>query len=194
MNTQIASIVEGHGEVHAVPLLIRRIASVCSPDAIVEPLRPMRVPRNRLMKPGEVERAVEFAARLSGPDGRILIVFDADGDCPKDLAAEVAERARSARGDRLIGVVIAKQEYEAWLIAAAESLAARRGLGGQIAAPPAPETIADAKGWLSDRMTAGRPYQPTLDQAALTALLDLTRARNRAPSFDKMWREVCALI
>ena len=42
-------------------------------------------------------------------------------------------------------------------------------------------------------MRPGRSYRPTLDQAALTAAIDLAAART-APSFDKLWREVVALL
>ena len=62
---RLAAIVEGHGEVEAVPLLIRRIAaeldSVLVPQ--VDPV--LRVPASRLRKEGELERNVEFAARKS---------------------------------------------------------------------------------------------------------------------------------
>ena len=42
-------------------------------------------------------------------------------------------------------------------------------------------------------MPRGRRYRETLDQAALTAKLNLTVAR-AVPSFDKLWRDVCALL
>ena len=53
-----------------------------------------------------LERAVEFAARQSGEQGRILILLDADDDCPKELAAEMLRRAEAARQDRIIRVVL----------------------------------------------------------------------------------------
>ena len=39
-----------------------------------------------------------------------------------------------------------------------------------------------------------RSYRPTADQAALTALFDMVAARERSPSFDKMWRAMIALL
>ena len=98
-----------------------------------------------------------------------------------------------ARGDRLIRVVMAKREYEAWLIAAAASIAGHRSLDASITAPVDAESIADAKGWLSDRMAPGHSYRETLDQPALTDVFDLNAARV-APSFDKLWRDVGALL
>lgn len=59
---RIAAIVEGHAEADAVPLLLRRIAEVAAPGAIVEVPRPIRVKRQRVLKEGELERTVDFAA------------------------------------------------------------------------------------------------------------------------------------
>ena len=42
-------------------------------------------------------------------------------------------------------------------------------------------------------MPPDRKYRPTLHQAALTKLFDLDAAR-AAPSFDKLWRDVTALL
>jgi hypothetical protein len=190
---RIVAIVEGHGETEAAPLLVRRIAQAISPETVVDVPKPIRIKRNRLLKEGELERAVELAARTSGTEDGILILLDADRDCPKNLAPEILRRASVARGDRVIRVVLAKREYEAWFLAAAESIAGQRGLHDGIRPPSDPESVANPKEWLSDRMPAGRSYRETLDQPALTMRFDLTAAR-RAPSFDKLWRDVASLL
>ena len=82
----IITIVEGDGEVQAVPILIRRIAEVVTPGSFPDVPKPIRVRRDGILKPGEIERSVEFAADQAGPDGRILILLDTDDDCPRDLA------------------------------------------------------------------------------------------------------------
>lgn len=187
---RIACIVEGHGEVEAVPILIRRMAS----DIGIYPdiLPPMRVPASKLRKAGELERAVEFAARKCGDGGAILILLDADDDCPAELGPELLFRSVQARADRRIGVVLAKREYEAWFLAATESLAGRRGLPADLASPPDPEAIRDAKGWLADRMGGGS-YSETTDQPALTAQFDMNAA-GTSDSFDKCRREILKLL
>ncbi len=191
--SRIVTIVEGHGEVQAVPILLRRIAERQSPAVAVELPRPIRVKRQRLLKPGELERAVDLAGRQCGTDGAILILLDADRDCPKELASEILDRARRARGDRKIRVVLAKTEYESWLLAAMDSIAGHRGIASTATAPPDPESLPDAKGLVSRQMPAGRSYRETLDQPALTAIFDLELAR-RSPSFDKLWRDVTSLL
>ena len=90
--------------------------------------------------------------------------------------------------------MLAQREYEAWFLAAADSIAGRRGIQDDIAAPNDAEAIRDAKGWLTSRMPAGRAYKETRDQPALTSLFDLSTARRGAPSFDKMWRTVTQLL
>ena len=190
---EIIAIVEGRGELSAVPLLIRRVAAEVSPLAHVSVLAPIRVDRNKVTGPNELERTVRAAARRSGPDGRILILLDADRDCPAQLGPELLRRARAARGDRHIRVVIPNSEFESWFLASAESLGGRRGIDPILVAPNDPESIRDAKGWLTARMPAAKPYRPARDQAALVSAMDFKAAR-RAPSFDKFWRDVCELL
>ena len=190
----IVAIVEGDGEVEAVPILIRRIAAAETPGVFPEVPRPNKVQRGTILKPEGIRRYVEFAARQGGPDGRILILFDADDDCPRDLASRILRRATEVRSDRRIQVVLAQREYEAWFLAAADSLAGNRGLRDDLTAPGDPESIRDAKGWLTGQMPRGRSYRETLDQPALTEGFDLERARRSAASFRKMWRAVTELL
>ena len=188
---RIVAVVEGQGEVAALPILLRRIAAVLGvhldmPD-------PIRVRRNKVVKPDELERVVELAARRAGPEGRILLLLDADQDCPAELAPELLQRAVNARSDRPISVVLAKSEFEAWFVAAAESIAGKRSIRVSARAPANPESILDAKGWLSNCMPGVRSYRSTRDQPALAASFDLEAAR-AAPSFDKFWRDVVRLM
>ena len=190
---RIATIVEGHGEVEAVPILLRRIAERVVPGIALEVPRPIRVKRHQILKVEELERAVALAAGRAGPNGGILVLLDADDDCPAELASRLLRRARQSRPDRPIRVVLAKAEYESWFLAAAASLAGHRGID-EAASPPADsEAIRNAKGWLSACMPPGRRYRETLHQAALTARFDVDAAR-AAPSFDKMWRDLASLL
>ena len=190
---RLASIVEGDGECEAIPVLVRRIALALDPGLVplVQPV--LRVPGSRLIKQGELERTVELAARKLGGQGGILIVLDCDDGCPAEDAPTFLKRAIAARRDLAISVVLAKREYEAWFLAAAESLRGQRGLPTDLAGPPDPEAIRGAKEWLAERMPPGRGYSETSDQPALTAIFDLTAAR-RVDSFDKCYREITRLL
>jgi hypothetical protein len=120
-------------------------------------------------------------------------MIDADDDCPAELGPRLLEWANHARSDIPVAVVLAKVEFEAWFLAAAASLGGRRGLCQPLMAPPDPERVRDAKGWLSRNMAGSRHYSETLDQAALAAVFDLQAAR-AADSFDKCYREIRRLI
>ena len=190
---RVITIVEGHGETEAVPLLVRRMAARLDYRGSLELPHPIRVNRGRLLRAGELERAVDLAGRKSSAGDAILVVFDADGDCPATLAPAVLARAVASRRDRRIAVIIANREYEAWLIAASDSLVAQGRLRPSASAPANPEDIRNPKAWLSDHLAGSRSYSETIDQAALTAVFDLTEAR-RAASFDKFFREVESLL
>jgi hypothetical protein len=194
-HVRIAAIVEGHGEVEAVPVLIRRIAAQTDTSLAVEIPPPIRVPANRLRKMGELERTVELAVRKLGGKGGVFILMDCDWDngCPKWDAPILLDRARTARPDVSISLVLAYKEYEAWFIAAVESIKHRLGVSGNLESVPDPEGIRGAKEWLSRRMPRGQPYAETIDQPALTQLFDIQAAR-RASSFDKCYREIVSML
>ena len=99
---------------------------------------------------------------------------------PRELGPGLLQRARTKRPDRAISVVLAKAEYEAWFLAAGDSIAGQQDIAGSITPPPDPESIRDAKGWLSARMPPGQSYRPTLHQPKLTAVFDLDSARGGA--------------
>jgi hypothetical protein len=193
MEITIGCVVEGHGDVSAVPVLIRRLIAQKHPDITVHLPRPVRIPRSRLIKEGELERAAALAALNAGPAGGVLVLFDADDDCPAEMAPGLVHRMTERLGDRPCKVVLAKHEFESWLIAAAVSISGRRGLVVGLTRPGDPESIRDAKGWLSDHMQTGRKYRETLDQDALAAVFDLDAARS-APSFDKLVRDLEHLV
>lgn len=192
---KIAVIVEGHGECEAVPILIRRIALEIDPGFVPIILPPLRVPAARLLKTGEIERSVDFISRKLQGSGGIIVLVDCDwrDSCPKKDGPELLRRARSARSDLPLSVILARMEFEAWFIAAAESLRGKRNLSPELECPPDPEAIRGAKGWLSARMSGNQGYSETIDQPALTMEFDMKAAR-RADSFDKCYRDIRSML
>lgn len=192
---KIAAIVEGHGECEAVPILVRRIALDVDPGFVPCILSPLRVPASRLVKQGEIERSVDLVARKLQGQGGIIVILDCDAEdcCLAQAGPQLLARARASRSDMPISVVMAKKEFEAWFIAAADSLRGRRNLANDLHSPSDPEGIRDAKGWLSDRMTPGLGYSETDDQPALTAIFDMASAR-KIDSFDKCYRDIKVML
>jgi len=192
---RIAAIVEGHGECEAVPILIRRIAQTIDPGFVPKVLPPLRVPASRLMKEGEMERSVDLAARKLRGQGGIIILLDCDWDdgCPATDGPALLSRAMDVRRDLPIAVILAKREFEAWFLAAVESLRGKHGLPEDLESPAEPEGIRGAKEYLSDKMPQGRSYAETMEQPAFTAIFNMDLAR-RADSFDKCYREIEGML
>ncbi|MCH7870846.1 MAG: DUF4276 family protein [Planctomycetes bacterium] len=203
---RIAPIVEGHGEVIAIRRLLERIWREVVGGEYLEVLQPVRLPRSKLLttdiKHGiktaddqEIERAVKFAAaKLQGRrdvpmSDLVLLLLDADTDCPKDLAPNLLRAVQEAAGAQDATVILANVEYETWFVGAAESLEGPLRLDAGDADIADPEQRRYGKGWIKQRFT-GTKYSETVDQVKLTARMDLEACRARCPSFDKLCREL----
>ena len=186
----VASIVEGDGEVAAFPVLLRSLNDWRTPSALVDVLHPIRVRRDRFLnREQEFRRHLLLAASKCGPDGWIIVLLDADDDCPAELGPATLERARAVAPHRHISVVLANREYEAWFIAAAESLHGQRGFSiGPAEDHPDAERPRNAKGWVAERMVGGT-YREVTDQPAFSARMDLDEAFAHSRSFRKLCRE-----
>ena len=193
--SRIAVVVEGDGERRAAPVLIRRIAQAIDPTIQVVVPEGFRHPSGSMIRPGGLERAVRAAA-IKHPNHAVLVLLDCDDDCPAILGPKLLQRLNAAGQDLVTSVVlVSAQEFESWFLAACESLAGKRDLQPDLMPPPAPESIRNAKGWLSDRMLPkSRRYAPTQDQEYLAARFDLQAALARSPSFHKLWREITRLM
>lgn len=190
---RIIAIVEGDGEVKAVPVLLRRYVDLLGWSGRLN-VSAIRQPASKLLRVGELERVLELVARKLGGRGGILVLLDCDEGCPAELAPPLLQRMRRARPDIPSSLVLARREFEAWFLASAESLAGRRGLSPSLRAPPDPESIRGCKEWLSDRMMHGATYNAVTDQPALASVFDLEASRSASPSFDKFHREVESLV
>jgi len=195
---KIVCIVEGAGEVKAIPILLQRIVREMRQknDSLPELDVPTPIPvkRNKVVQPGELEPYIKLAASKAGAQGAILILLDADSDCPKELAPRLLKRAKTSRSDIPIAVVFAKREYEAWLLAAAVSLRGRAGLSDELTPPPDAEAVSGAKEWLRKNMPGNRRrYEERVDQPELTKHFDLQAART-TDSFDKLYRDIARLL
>ena len=184
---QIVPIVEGHGELRAMPILIRRVLEAQGILTGVQVLKAIRERRGTLLRQGGVERLAQAARRKARSEARVLVVLDADDDCAATLGPQLQSRLERELGSRDGAAVLAVREYENWLISHAAGLS-RDPRQHQAAGNP--ESVLDTKRWLNDRRTAKHRYDPVKDQARLTELVDLQVVRERCPSFDKFWREV----
>lgn len=188
----LVSIVEGKGEVEAVPVLLRRIFDEMGVYEVTV-TRPFRVKRNRVVRPGEIERAVRLAISDRTDAAGLLLILDADDDDPAVLGSQLLKRCKSALPDMPVAVAIAQREFEAWFLGSKESLRGKRSIRTDAVSPDRPEAIRGAKEHLSQNMEESR-YLPVDDQPALAEYMDMEMARKRCPSFDKMFRDIGRLL
>lgn len=189
---KIQPIVEGFGEVEAVPVLVRRLIAEAQCFG-VQVSAPIRRTQSQLRNQDGVQAAVRLAA-LQPECGAVLILFDEEDGCPVTRAAEVRGWALEVARGLPCEVVVAHREYETWFLAALESLRGQRGIRDDAVAPVIPESKRDAKAQLESWMPKTRAYSETLDQPAMSELFDLALAHQRSRSFRKLVSTVGAML
>jgi hypothetical protein len=176
----------GYGEVDAVPVLLRRLQGEIAAYGF-NISRPIRRKRSELSTEEQLRRSVRLALGTPACCG-ILILFDSDDACPKELGPAVQNWAQSEAGEIKCEVVLAHREYEAWFIAAIESLRGIRDVRLDATSHPTPETVRDCKGTLEEAMQMNSSYSPRVDQVAFTSQFDLKQAYKACRSFRRMTR------
>lgn len=185
----IAPIVEGHGEVPAVPVLLRKLSDWIAPSKHIEINTPIRTNKAKFLNDTDVfNKLVQLAKYKASSNGWVLILLDADDDCPVKLSEDIERRARAIVSTHNIAIVIANREFEAWFIAAANSLAGVRGL----TLDPAMQGVGsdvprNAKGWLGRQMASN--YHEVSDQPAFSACMSLEEAWISSRSFRRLSSE-----
>lgn len=189
----VAPIVEGQGEVQAVPELLRRVVTASAPGQSVAVNPPNRVKSGSFLNDGGYfDRYLAMAAAKARQHraGHVLVLLDCDDDCPATLGPDLLRRARAVANDVAIVIALARREYETWFVAAAQSLRGLQGMSPNAEPPSDPEATRDAKGWLGRLMP--HRYDPIADQLPFTRAFDLQSAR-RVPSFDRLYRKLAAI-
>jgi hypothetical protein len=149
----IQPIVEGFGEVEAVPKLLRRLRDLANAYPL-DVSKAIRCPRTDRVREDGVRKAVRLARKK--PDcAAILLVFDSDDDCPKDVAVLVQGWAQAEASPIPCFVVMPTREYEAWFRATVESLRGVRGILADATSHADPESRRGAAEELRKRM---RPF------------------------------------
>lgn len=176
MTLMIGAVVEGHGEVGALPVLLRRI---CQDHGIfdVTVSKPHRLPRAEMTRE-KVSAAVRMQRLRVGTSGVVVVLYDSDDDEP----AAVRRQTLDVLGDNQAVVAVAVREYEAWFLAALRSLRKHEHVRDDATFEGDPESPRDAKGRLSDVMT--EKYRETLHQARFSAVMSLAEARENSASFS----------
>jgi hypothetical protein len=195
---RLIPIVEGDGEVKALPLLLRRLFGEIDQIYDFEIAKPKNAHGcGGLTTPDGIERFVKYA--LIEPDCEaVLVLIDNDAtrglpenqaledDCAPALAHYLAQRINGIHPSKPVVVVVARWEYEAWLLASLETAGQAIGLPAGIVYDGDVESVRSAKSWINQRLPPGRKYSETRDQVSMTASLDFGRVESRSPSFRRL--------
>ena len=200
------TIVEGEGEMNAVPALVKKwlshrnfrnflveCPSVCSYGC----------GRLKAAHDSSQQMGIEYFVKnaLLRKPSAILVILDADDECIKrdkngaeKLGPELQRRAAKVADGVPVGVVIANRMYESWFMANVFKIRQKGYFPNDAILPGQPiDSLAGHKtrigSWL--KSARGRKYDPKIDMKELTAEIAFTKAaRNRSQSFDKLVREL----
>jgi hypothetical protein len=200
MSRRAVLVVEGHGEVRAALNLVTRLwqdlgLPECHWDD--QPIRG-RALHTRV----GIEQAVELVRRKPGI-ASLLIMRDEDDACPRVTGPLASRWVAGARLPFPAAVVLIRREFESlflpslWRMGGKQLVDARGverpGLRAGARFDGDPEGPRDAKGEVSARYETGR-YKPTLDQLALTRMIDFADVRaSGLPSFGTLERALTFL-
>ena len=191
----IVPIVEGDGERHAVPGLVRKILWACDRYDICVAQGIVAKGKPKLLK--NFENLLRLAINKGA--SAILVLLDADDRCPREEATCLAKQAHALNLQVPIAVVCAKNEYETWFICSlakdkGTKIKEHFGLPEESAVPDNPEEIKDAKGWLRKQVSRRGTYRETADQEKLTHHIELKLVQERSRSFCRFWHAIEELV
>ena len=181
---KIQPVVEGRGEVEAFPVLLRRLQELSS-EWQFSIARPIRQNSSIIRQELNFKKAIKLA-RIQEDCGGILVLFDLEDDCPADIGPQLQQWADDLSLNVPCCVVLAYREYETWFLAGIESLRGYRNIRSDAEKFDYPEQNRDSKGQLETRMMPDCYYRETLDQAPLSALVDIKQVAGRSRSFKKL--------
>jgi hypothetical protein len=190
VSLSLLPVVEGDGEVAAVPILLRRICQEVYGRFDVTIRHPWRLPRSKMVIPSEIARVYQVLAQGASGTGAVIVILDQDDDAD---VPDLAQRVRGPMGDMApIQVVVARREFEAWFLGGAVSLRAHRSVYDDASFVGDPQAPRDAKGRMMTIMH--ERYRETLHQPAFSQILSIELARRRCSSFEHLVGAVGHLI
>lgn len=189
-------IVEGDGDAAALPELLVRIIQERYGrfDVYVAQGKSKVVKANSRDKlESSLDKFLLHAQKKPGC-GAILILLDADTDCPVTLAQTLAERCAQIGSKYPVEIVCADRSYESWLLASLQTIVGMHGIPESSALSRSAEEVPNPKAWLSSQMPSGQTYKETTHQASLSRAIDLEMAHINSRSFRRLCHAVEQLL
>ena len=184
----IVPVVEGDGDAAALPELLVRILQnkYNRYDVFVAQGKTRVVKANG--RPNLEKKLDKFLGHAQNKPGcgAILILVDADVDCPVDLAMQLSQRCDEIGTRCPVQIVCARRSYESWFLASLNSVKDWHGISSTSTLSSCAEDVPDPKRWISDQMPRGQAYKETIHQAPLSRLIDLDLAHRNSRSFRRL--------
>jgi Domain of unknown function (DUF4276) len=183
--TRVLPIVEGHGELAAVPLLLRRLLDRQGRNDVVV---------DRAQRRGEwpiAKREFDRYYRAALNECQ-KIIWILDYDCNECVdfqvdAAWAISRARELDDRGTLAMCFVVMEFESLFLWEERPLRhVFPNMKRDARLPDDPEGVRDAKGCISAMLPTGYMYKPTTHQARLTAVVDLELLASRSRSFQRL--------
>jgi hypothetical protein len=177
----IGLIVEGKGDEVAVPLLLRKYLSHQDDyrDILGKPVWTNGI--SNATKPKGIEGYAAAAAYRPGCRG-VMVVLDADDDCAVDRAVKLRNRIAGTI-QQPFAVALAERTYEDWLYSSIESLRLQNT-----------KYVPGGNGIKKIKMALPEKYVKPIWQPRLTDRLDISLAKSRSKSLDRMLSRFQALV
>ena len=184
----IVPVVEGDGDAAALPGLLVRILQekYNRYDVLVAQGRTKVVNANSRQKLEKKLDKFLGHAQNKPKCGAILILVDADTDCPVAFAKRLSQRCNEIGTKYPVQVVCARRSYESWFLASLNTIKGLHGISKTAALVRNPEDVPNPKQWLGDQMPAGQAYKETTHQASLSGAIDLDLAHQNSRSFRRL--------
>lgn len=186
-------VVEGHGEVEATPILVRRVLheryGIYNWDCEVH----RRGGIGHLSGNGWANFDRYLLAAYKERLPILWLTDNDDGECASKLVHAFYERARIVGIQQPMGFCFWRREYESMFLYDPPAVARRFGL--QSFAPRKnPDDLRGVKEYVTKHLSRGQCYKETLDQSAITAVMDLQKVLDGYKCFQHFEKVLLWLV
>ena len=192
----IVPVVEGDGDVAAFPALLSRILleNHNRPDVLVAHGRRGVVKANgRSNLVNKLERFLQHAQNKPNCDA-ILVLLDADNDCPVILGQQLSQRCEQMGTKCPVHIVCARQSYESWFLASLDTVKGNSIVPHTATLSGYAEAVQNPKQWITALLPQGQAYKETTHQAAISSFIDLDLAHKNSRSFRRLCHALGQLL
>ena len=159
----IVPVVGGDGDVAALPGLLARILLENNnrPDVLVAQGKSGVVKANG--RPNLVNKLDKFLQHAQNkPDcDAILVLLDADNDCPVDLGQQLSQRSEQIGTKCPVRIVCARRSYESWFLASLDTVKGKSVIPDTAALSGDAEAVPNPKQWITALLPQGQAYKET---------------------------------